>query len=187
MSDYVLPGMEEAAEPVIDLDRGTDPIPRTFEGELEPVDLIHVQHHKFVKRGKGGPKSPGCEVCRAGKTAMDHWGAPPSLNAQGSSANRFIYQAQKQAWQEMWTRRLRESSLPARVGSVYVEGQICFPDRAKRDQGNFRHLIEKSCGDALVSAHYLEDDDWDHFEFGRLRREYQRGVSWTALTLYPRM
>jgi hypothetical protein len=55
-------------------------------------------------------------------------------------------------------------------------GLCCFPDRIRRDQGNFRYFIEKALGDALVAGGWLEfgglaDDDWDHYEFGGMTRE----------------
>jgi hypothetical protein len=66
---------------------------------------------------------------------------------------------------------------------VYVEGEMTFPDRHKRDQGNFRFIVEKALGDALQQAGVIADDDWDSYEFGGLSKTYEKGVSRTRLLL----
>lgn len=123
--------------------------------------------------------------CGVAKLDMIHHGTPQSLNVHGSSAQMFAYQNMKHNWQVRLGELMEQAALPPKLGYVYAEGQCCFPDRRARDQGNFRFMLEKALGDALVEYGYLEDDDWSRYEFGRLHRAYQKGDSWTALTLFP--
>lgn len=157
--------------------------------EGTPVGLVtirHERHHRFKKKpikAETGKRSPGCEVCGRGKTKMVHWGSPPSFNAGGSGGNHFIYQSTKANWEERILELLAETDLPRGLDRVEVEGTCCFDSSTRRDQGNFRVIIEKALGDALVRGGYLRDDDWEHYEFGALRREYEKGVSWTEFRI----
>jgi hypothetical protein len=149
---------------------------------LRAYEIVHRLDHKFAKRPEG---KKGCAVCGRAKTNMDHVGVPKSLNVHGSGANRFVYQAQKKAWAERLTELLLACGLPRGLGHVHVEGQLCFPDRTRRDQGNYRFMVEKSLGDALKEGGWLPDDDWSHYEFGGLAYRYEAGVSFTRLMLMP--
>jgi hypothetical protein len=80
---------------------------------------------------------------------------------------------------------LEASGLPKGLRRVVVEGEVSFPDRAKRDQGNYRVLLEKVLGDVLVDGGWLDDDDWDRYEFGNLQRRDEGRVSRTRLMLFP--
>jgi hypothetical protein len=144
-----------------------------------------VRGHAFVKQAKRGC---GAEVqggrCGKAKTAILHAGAPPSMNLLGSG-NQFAYQAHKSAWQEALIELLEEADLPRPVARIVAEGEVTFPDRRKRDQGNHRFFVEKALGDALVTGGWLEDDDWTRYEFGGLAAMYEKGVSRTRLMLFP--
>lgn len=146
---------------------------------FEPVTLEHVRHHAFVKRAK-----PGCEVCGAGKTHRDHQGAPPSLNILGSG-NPHVFQAYKKVWQELLIEQLEKSDLGRPLARVVAEGEVCFPTRGRKDQGNHRFFLEKALGDALTEGGWLEDDDWDRYEFGGLAATYEKGVSRTRVLVFP--
>lgn len=147
-------------------------------------DIRHARDHRFVKRGAGGRKSPGCEVCRKGKLDMAHVGTPMSLNNNGAAANSFSYQTSKKKWEGRLTQLLVDAQVPRSLKYVFVEGQMCFADSARRDQGNFRFMVEKALGDALVAGGWLPDDSWEFYEFGRLHYAYEKGTAWTALTLH---
>lgn len=155
---------------------------------LEPVLIVQRRDHPFQKREvsetTGKPKR-GCGVCFAAKASMVHVGAPASFNATGSGSNRFAWMNLKQAWQSALLQLLRDSELPTDLSHVMVEARICFPTRARRDQGNFRGVIEKSLGDALQEGGYIPDDDWDHYEFGGLQKTYAKGESWTEFMIFP--
>lgn len=157
--------------------------------EITPVDIRHARDHKFVKEEQRGCGHRMLDDVRCGKAkdAMLHVGTPQSLNMHGSTANAHHYQAIKKHWSARLHELLDWSGLQRGLGYVLVEGQCCFPDRIRRDQGNFRYLLEKALGDVLTEGGWLDDDSWDFYEFGRLRKTYEKGVSWTALTLYPRL
>lgn len=146
---------------------------------FEPVTIEIVQHHPFQKQSKRG-----CAVCGRAKTHPEHQGAAPSMNVLGSG-NQFAYQALKQTWQELLIRALEEADLPRPLGRVVAEGEVTFPDRRRRDQGNHRFFVEKSLGDALTAGGWLEDDDWARYEFGGLAAVHEPKVSRTRLILFP--
>lgn len=152
--------------------------------DLSPVILRHDRDHAFVEDGQKR-KTPRCGMCGGAKWTMPHLGTPRSLNIAGSGGNHFVYQSTKKMWQTRLGDLLTATGLPRGLERVTVEGLICFPDRRRRDQGNFRYLLEKALGDALVAGQWLEDDDWDRYEFGGLRRQYERGESWTELMIFP--
>jgi hypothetical protein len=98
------------------------------------------------------------------------------------------YQGLKHAWQETLTIALQESGLSRGLDSVMVEGLIGFPDRAERDQGNFRWLVEKALGDALQTGGWIESDCFfpvSRYEFGGLQAEHTPGRSWLRLMVFP--
>jgi hypothetical protein len=98
----------------------------------------------------------------------------------------MMYANLKMLWGELLADALAESGLPQGLAAVMVEGEATFPDRGRRDQGNYRFLLEKALGDALTTGGYIEDDDWQRFEFGNLTYRYERGVSRTRLMIFPR-
>lgn len=157
-----------------------------------------AERRKAGKRGEcehcGSTAKPlqrqGCATCGEAKGDPMHFGAPPSLNVLGSG-DPMHFQAIKERWQALFAAELACSGLPRGLERVMVEGEATFPDRTRRDQGNYRVLIEKALGDTLVSGGgdiaggWLEDDDWTRYEFGNLAYRYERGVSRTRLWLFP--
>lgn len=153
------------------------------------VEIVHHRDHQLVKGPKG---SRGCKHVmpdgrRCGKAKTDplHHGPPPSLNVAGSGSNHFAYQVAKKRWQDMLIEKLAATDLPRPCASILVEGRCCFPDRRRRDQGNFRYFIEKALGDALVAGGWLVDDSWDQYEFGGLAKAYTPGEASITLVLMP--
>jgi hypothetical protein len=149
---------------------------------LDPVVVQHVRLCAFRKK-PGGAR--GCAECGAAKADMRHVGTPASLNVHGSGANQYVYQAQKKAWAARLTELMEREGLPRPLVRVLAEGELIFPDRRKRDQGNYRFMLEKALGDALQEGGWLEDDDWDHYEFGGLRYSHEPGESATVVILHP--
>lgn len=145
-----------------------------------PVEILHERDHRFAKR-----PGRGCEQCGKGRHDIAHHGTPQSVRLFGSGANHFTYQTIKHAWQQRLTELLNVAELPKGLGRVLVEGEVCFPDRQRRDQGNHRFVVEKALGDALTAGGWLEDDDWSRFEFGQLAYRYEKGQSWTRLVVFP--
>lgn len=138
----------------------------------------------------------GCANCDGSKHDPVHYGAPPSLNVLGSG-DPMHFQAVKARWTAILAKALEASGLPRGLGRVLAEGEATFPDRARRDQGNYRVLLEKALGDTLVHGYqpedgddaiaggWLEDDDWTRYEFGGLAYNYEPRVSRTRLMLFP--
>lgn len=166
---------------------------------LEPVELYLERVCTYKSRGRNdaGNRLPGCAVCGRGKYHVDHLGTPPSLNEGGSGMDRQAYQGLKGAWQAAFLGLLQASVLPLDLEAVTVEGQIGFATRKPRDRGNFRWLIEKALGDALVEGGYLvapagcddEDDCFfpvDRYDFGGLEGVHAPGRSWLRLLVFPR-
>lgn len=98
--------------------------------------------------------------------------APPSLNRIGARGNPRQFHRRKKGWQQLLEGELMLGSssdvLPRRVDRVTVTGRIEFMVNRRRDEGNYRALIEKALGDALVNGGWLSDDTGEHFRFGEL-------------------
>jgi hypothetical protein len=109
---------------------------------------------------------------------------PPSMNDIIGQGSRWRYTVEKKKWGNLLRDKLLDLNIP-RCRRVLVEGQVTFPTRVKRDQGNYRFMVEKALGDALQAAGVLEDDDWTSYEFGGLHATYEKGVRRTSLLLMP--
>jgi hypothetical protein len=111
---------------------------------------------------------------------------PPSLNAFGSvgGGTHHRYRRLKKQWQEQLGTALMVAKVPRGLAKVSAAAMLTFPEQRPRDEGNFRFLLEKALGDALVEGGWLEDDTADHFEFGRVFFSEQRGDPLTAITLH---
>lgn len=158
---------------------------------LEPVMLEVVRGCKFKRKdaeqmpnGKTVQRR-GCAHCHGHKSDPVHLGSPPSFNAFGRSGDGFVYAGLKVQWSKVLLPRLEESGLPKGLRRVMVEGEVSFGDRIKRDQGNYRVLLEKVLGDVLQEGGWLEDDDWSSYEFGNLVRRDEPRLSRTRLMLFP--
>ncbi len=166
----------------------------------EPVEILIERDHAFKKKkpdAETGKRRIGCEVCGRGRNHRAHMGAPPSMNSGNHSMQPMAYQALKHAWQDAIAEGLEASGLPRGLESVSIEGLIGFPTRAERDQGNFRWMVEKAAGDALVSGGASVDvaGGWIvsdcffpvcRYEFGGLQAVHTPGRSWLRLMIMPR-
>lgn len=108
---------------------------------------------------------------------------PPSLNDVAGQGTRYRWIAAKKHWYGVLSTALQAAGMEP-CASVYVEGRITFPNRIKRDQGNYRSPLEKFLGDSLQRGGYLPDDDWQHYQFGDLQAGYEPRVSRTDLVLF---
>lgn len=159
---------------------------------LEPVELLIERDHAFRRKPNDpatGRKRIGCQICGRARHDPVHMGAPPSMNSGNHSMQPQAYQALKHAWQAALRAEIEASGLPRGLQAVTVEGLIGFPTRAERDQGNYRWMVEKALGDALVAGGWLESDCFfpvSRYEFGGLQAVHAPGHSWLRLMLFAR-
>lgn len=108
---------------------------------------------------------------------------PPSLNRQG----RTHPQAQarlKKALQSTLEGLLMANGLPRDLNRIEAWAVLRFPRAGqRRDEGNFRWLLEKALGDALTNGRWLPDDSADQFRFYLLRFDKQPGPAQTTVFL----
>ena len=107
---------------------------------------------------------------------------PPSLNRASRSYWKYKW------WKEHLQDDL-EKTLLATVGRrqfapVVATASLRFPTRRRRDEGNFRALLEKSLGDAMVNGGWLPDDTPDWFRFGECVFEIEPGPNRTTVILH---
>lgn len=157
-------------------------VPPEEQQGLYPVRIVQERECWFKKKPE---KKRGCLRCGRAKKDLAHLGTSISLNVFGSGANRFAYQNAKKQWEDVIKIKLEAEGLPKGLGRIVAEAVMCFPDRAERDQGNFRFIIEKALGDALVDGGWLWDDDWSRYEFGNLAYAYEKGRAATEIMLFP--
>jgi Holliday junction resolvase RusA-like endonuclease len=115
------------------------------------------------------------------EVAIDN--TPPSLNVVGMRSDWRTVNRWKKAWQKDLELLFLAEQLPRPLTRVEVTAVLRFPQRRRRDEGNYRALLEKACGDALTNGGWLADDDVDRFSFGRLSVASERGPKRTVLTL----
>jgi hypothetical protein len=96
---------------------------------------------------------------------------PPSFNAVGHSGNRWAWTKAKKTWQKTMEDLLQVAGVPRGLGKVEARAVLTFTRRGRRDVVNFRTLLEKCLGDALVNGGWLDDDTPDEFSFGAIAFE----------------
>lgn len=108
---------------------------------------------------------------------------PPSMNVIGGHSNWTKYRWQKNKWENIVLIELAMSKLgkPLRI-PVWVTAQLRFPTNRRRDEGNYRMMLEKVCGDALVGGDWIPDDTPEYYRFGEVTFSDERGASQTILT-----
>lgn len=91
---------------------------------------------------------------------------PPSMNTNKVRSNWRGFHTEKKRWQEDLGRLLMAMCLPKPIpsrGPVSVLVTLRFPTRRRRDSENFRPVLSKALGDAMVQGGFLLDDtdqDW---------------------------
>lgn len=91
---------------------------------------------------------------------------PPSFNKVGHTGCRWAWTREKKLWQGMIETLLIAKRVPRGLGRVDVRAELWFTTKRGRDAGNYRTLLEKCVGDALVNGRWLADDTPQHFSFG---------------------
>jgi hypothetical protein len=106
---------------------------------------------------------------------------PPSFNEVGHTGNRWAWTKAKKLWQRDMETGLMVNQVPRGLVSVTAAAILHFPTKRRRDEGNYRTLLEKCLGDALVNGGWLDDDTPDQFRF--MGVEFADGAKETMLIL----
>lgn len=102
------------------------------------------------------------------RAALSVPGTPPSFNSVGYRSHWAVGQRHKKQWQEWLATALMVAQVPRGLESVKVTATLRFKQRRRRDEGNFRVILEKALGDALVEGGWLADDTSEQYRFGEL-------------------
>lgn len=102
------------------------------------------------------------------RVALSIPGTPPSFNQIGYRSHWAVGRNEKLKWQGWIALALMEREVPRRLKRVDVKATIRFKQKRRRDSGNFRVVLDKACGDALVEGGWLADDTSDLYDFGRV-------------------
>lgn len=95
-------------------------------------------------------------------------GTPASFNSVGLRSHWAVGRKHKLQWQQWLSIALMEQGVPRGLKSVSAKATIRFKQRRRRDEINFRPLIDKALGDTLVEGGWLEDDSPEYFRFGEV-------------------
>jgi hypothetical protein len=106
---------------------------------------------------------------------------PPSLNVLGASSGWRQFARKKKAWQAQIELLLMAGKLPRGLAHVYVTAELRFPSKRRRDEGNYRVMLEKATGDALVNGGWLADDTPEQYRFGTVEFDQEAGAAETRL------
>lgn len=99
---------------------------------------------------------------------LDVPGIPKSLNQVGSRGSRFAWQNEKKAWEGMLWTACTIAKLPRDLAFVHAVAILHPTTNRRRDEGNYRTMLEKALGDALQLGGWLADDSPEFFKFGSL-------------------
>jgi hypothetical protein len=92
-------------------------------------------------------------------------GTPPSFNKVGLHSHWAAGRKAKQDWEQWLQIALLEQRVPKGLSSVVAQATIRFKQRRRRDEGNFKPLLEKALGDVLQNG-WIENDTPEHYRFG---------------------
>lgn len=107
---------------------------------------------------------------------------PPSLNTVATKHWR-VFQREKKKWQDLLEDHLMVARVPKGLTRVHATAAMRFPMARRRDEGNFRWMLEKALGDALTNGRWLEDDTAAQFTTGAVSFEDERGPRRCTITL----
>lgn len=108
---------------------------------------------------------------------------PPTLNRVGASGGWRVFHNHKSSWQRDIESMLMASSLPRHLQRVEATAVLRFPDRRRRDSGNFSVVLDKALGDALVNGGWLADDTPDQYRWTNVAFDNDRGPRRTRVLL----
>lgn len=111
---------------------------------------------------------------------------PPSMNVNEVRSHWSGFQKHKKSWQDEITQllmveRVRRSGYQRAMAGAFMR----FPRRvARRDSGNFAHVLIKACGDALAQYGAIPDDDERRYFFGSVEFDDELGPARTRIVIF---
>lgn len=109
-------------------------------------------------------------------------GTPPSYNVTAHAHWQKV-RRHKKRWQENCATALMVAGVPRNLGSVLVSARMEFGQRRRRDEDNFKVIIAKALGDALVVGGYIPDDTPGHYRFGAVELVAPAATPRTLVTI----
>ncbi|HEY3434059.1 MAG TPA: hypothetical protein VGK41_00260 [Solirubrobacterales bacterium] len=117
-------------------------------------------------------------------------GTPPSFNAasMGRGAHWSKVRRHKLDWERWLQLALLERRVPKDLLRVEAAAMLNFPTDRRRDEGNYRVLLEKALGDVLQAGGWLPDDTPDRYQFGAVQFNVpaEREETFVTVTYYRR-
>lgn len=116
--------------------------------------------------------------------------APPSMNTNELRSHWRGFDKAKQTWQDYCAVELMKLQARQRIKKDAYQRAIAgafirFAARAaRRDTGNYRGLVDKALGDAMVEGRFIPDDDAAHFYFGGVEFDPERGPDRTLIWVF---
>lgn len=117
------------------------------------------------------------------KLSVVYEDTPPSFNRVGHTGNRWSWTKAEKQWRETVEMLLMQTGFPREWDFITVNVRLRFKEKRGRDVVNYRTLLEKAIGDALVNGRWIPDDTPEHFEFERVHFEQQTGKPLTTIEL----
>lgn len=108
---------------------------------------------------------------------------PPSFNAVGHSGSRWTWTKAEKKWKEIVEGAMLSTGFPRDWDHISVKVRLTFPTKTRRDEINYRVILEKATGDALVNGKWIPDDVPEHFVFEGVHFEQQAGPKRTTWEL----
>ncbi len=95
-------------------------------------------------------------------------GTPPSVNELALNTRSRAYRVTRDAWMRDMHAVMHESGnvLPRNLARAHAHAILSFPTLRRRDEGNYRSLLEKWLGDVLQANGRLRDDTPEFYRFG---------------------
>jgi hypothetical protein len=106
-----------------------------------------------------------------------------NAKASGYGANHHVASRTKRTWEGVMMAMLLKAKLPKDLAWVRVNMELRFPDKRRRDEGNFRMVVEKALGDVMQRMGYISDDTPDIYRFGSVTFDPEKGPKRMILTL----
>ena len=110
-------------------------------------------------------------------------GTPPSLNQTGASRSWQRFYREKKKWEGYCMIALLEMKVPKGLARVEASALLRFASKRRRDEGNFRVVLEKALGDALQLHGAIADDTPEQFSFGKVAFDEEKGDPLTIVEL----